>query len=165
MPVSTLANHTQDDIMIRLADHKDTKIIVALLKKFLLETCYGEKARMASENLEHLCKLVWMTQQYGYIWLAYAKDEPVGLLMAIKEPNMWLPESKELKEIVWYVMPEYRTSTLAGRLFLEFCKKGQALLKQGQIDQMFTTRMTTTDSVDYEKRGFELREMTYIKER
>jgi hypothetical protein len=137
--------------------------IVGLLKEFLSETSYSQ-AEAAGNNLEHLCKLAWTFQQYGYIWLAFHKDEPVGLLMSVKEPNMWLPSAKELREVVWYVKPEHRKNSIGGRLFLAYCKKGEELLKSGEIQGYFTTRMTTTDSIDYESRGFRQTEVTYIKE-
>lgn len=149
--------------MIRLATHDDTYLVTGLLKQFLNETSY-DLAVEASNNLEHLCKLTWMTLQYGYIWLAIVDEEPVGLLMAIKEPNMWMPKAHELKEIVWFVVPRYRTHSIGGKLFLNYCRKGEELLKSGAIKGYFTTKMTTTDTIDYEGRGFRKTEETYLKE-
>ena len=149
--------------MIKFASTDDTLTVVNLLKSFLQETSYSQ-AQEASENFEHLCKIVWMTLQHGYIWLAYVDELPVGLLMAIKEPNLWLPKAKELKELVWYIRPEYRKNSIGGKLFLNFCKKGEELLKSGEIQGYFTTKMTTTDTIDYESRGFRQTEVTYIKE-
>ena len=80
--------------MIKLATTDDTLIIVKLLKQFLTETSYSQ-ATEASQNFEHLCKITWMTLQHGYIWLAYVDEKPAGLLMAIKEPNLWLPQARE----------------------------------------------------------------------
>ena len=149
--------------MIRLATNKDTLMAVELLREFLSETSYSQ-AEAAGKNTEHLCKLVWTFQQYGYIWLAYHNEEPVGILMSVKEPNMWLPSAKELREVVWYVKPEHRTRSIGGKLFLQYCKKGEELLQSGDIQGYFTTRMTTTDTIDYESRGFRQTEVTYIKE-
>lgn len=150
--------------MIRFADNKDTRIIVALLKDFLSETAYAQSPE-AVNDLEHLCKITWTVQQHGYIWLAFIEEEPVGLLMAVKQPNMWLPRAKELRELVWFVRKEHRTSSIGGRLFLEFEKKGNSLLDQGIIDGYFTTRMATTDTINLDRRGFRLVEQTFIKER
>ena len=149
--------------MIRQATQDDTMTVVALLRQFLNETSY-EQGKEAAKDLEHLCKLTWLTFQNGYIWLAYVDEKPAGLLMAIKEPNMWFPKAKELREIVWFVLPEYRKNTIGGKLFLNYCKKGEDLLKQGLIQGYFTTKMTTTDTIDYEARGFRLKEQTYLKE-
>lgn len=149
--------------MIKLATTDDTLTVVNLLKQFLTETSYTQ-AEEASQNFEHLCKIVWMALQHGYVWVAYVSDKPVGILLAIKEPNIWLPKARELKELVWYIKPEYRKNTIGGKLFLSFCKKGEELLKSGEIQGYFTTKMTTTDTIDYESRGFRQTEVTYIKE-
>jgi predicted GNAT family acetyltransferase len=149
--------------MIRLATNKDTLIAVDLLREFLRETSYSQ-AEEAGRDRDHLCKLVWTFHQFGYIWLAFHKDEPVGILMSVKESNMWLPSARELREVVWFVKPEHRRSTIGGKLFLTYCQKGEELLESGEIQGYFTTRMTTTDSIDYESRGFRQTEVTYIKE-
>lgn len=150
--------------MIKLATHKDAKIILGLLQKFLQETAY-EQGLLASQNSEHLYKLIWSCMQHGYIWIAFVDDEPVGMLMSIKEPNMWLPHAHELRELVWYVLPDHRKNTIGGKLFLTFCNKGDNLLQSGLIDGYFTTRMSTTDNYNLQRRGFRLVEQTYIKER
>ena len=149
--------------MIRLANHSDTLAIVDLLKRFLSDTSYNQ-AQQASQDTEHLCKIVWLVQQHGYIWLAFKDEEPVGLLMAVKEPNMWLPSARELRELVWYVTPEHRNSTIGGKLFLQYCRKGDELLAEGEIQGYFTTQMTTTRSIDLERRGFKQTETTFLKE-
>jgi len=149
--------------MIRLAEHKDTKIILDLLVDFLQNTSY-QQASAASTDREHLCKLIWLCQQQGYIWLAFKNQQPVGLLMSVRNPNMWNPKIIELKELVWYVVAEHRNSTLGGRLFAEFCQQAEQLKQQGLIDVYFTTHMTTTAPINLERRGFRLTETTYIKE-
>jgi len=149
--------------MIRLADHKDTFVIVELLRRFLTETSYSQ-AEQAVKDTENLCKIIWLVQQHGYIWLAHQDSEPVGLLMAVKEPNMWLPSARELKELVWYVVPEARSSTVGGKLFLQYCKKGDELLAKKEIAGYFTTQMTTTKNIDLKRRGFKQTETTFLKE-
>lgn len=149
--------------MIRQATHKDTLVTVALLRKFLGETAY-KQAALAAKDLEHLSKIVWTCLQYGYVWLAYNDEEPIGMLMAVKEPNMWLPRANQLRELVWYVVPEHRHTTVGGKLFLTYCQRAQKLLDTGVIDGYFTTRMSSTDPIDYERRGFRLTEQTYLKE-
>lgn len=152
-----------DSKMIRLANHEDTKITVALLREFLKETTY-KQAELAAQNLEHLCKIVWMAQQTGYIWLAFVDEEPAGLLIALKEPNVWLPQARELREFVWFVLPKYRKTSIGGKLFIKYCQKAEELLKSGSIQHYFTTKMTTTDHIDYEARGFRKTEETFLKE-
>lgn len=150
--------------MIRLATSADTMKVVGLLRLFLSETSY-EQAKHAIDDLENLCKVVWTVHQFGYIWLAFDQEDPVGLLMAVKEPNMWSPKHKQLRELVWYVRPEYRTSTLGGKLFLKYCELGDDLMNNNIIEGYFTTRMATSPEINLERRGFRLKEYTYLKER
>lgn len=137
---------------------------ISLLQEFLQETSYKQSAQ-ASKNIEHLGKIVFTVMNNGYIWIAYDQDQPVGLLMAIKEPNMWFPQFRELRELVWFVKAQHRKGSVGGRLFKTFCDCADQLMEQNQIDGYFTTRMTTTDSINMERRGFHLKEMTYLKER
>jgi hypothetical protein len=88
----------------------------------------------------------------------------VGLLAATREQNIWIPEKVSLREIVWYVREEYRRSIGAGKLFIKFCEQAELLLKQDLIQGYFTTRMTTTEDYDLERRGFRLTEKLYIKD-
>ena len=149
--------------MIRLADFRDTRVITDLLRDFLQETAY-EQASLAANDFEHLAKVIWTVQQHGRIWLAYKEEQPQGLLMATVNPNMWYPQARELRELVFYVRPQVRNSTLAGRLFKEFCDYGDQLRAQGRIQGYFTTRMSTTTDFGLERRGFRLVEQTYLKE-
>ena len=137
---------------------------IRLLQDFLKETAYAQSVE-AANDIEHLGKLVFTVMNNGYIWIAYIDDKPAGLLMAVKEKNLWAPQHSELRELVWFVKEEHRKTSIGGRLFKTFCDMGDALLKDGKIDGYFTTRMTTTDDIDLERRGFRLTEKTYLKER
>jgi hypothetical protein len=142
----------------------DARHVITLMSSFLKETSYSQAAE-ASKDVEHLGKLAFTFLQHGYVWLAFVEEEPVGMLIAVKEPNMWSPKNIQLRELIWYVVPEHRKSTVGGRLFTKYCEVADQLLTQGKIDGYFTTRMTTTDPVGLERRGFKLKEQTYLKER
>ncbi len=151
--------------MIKLAKTTlDARCVIDLMQKFLLETSYSQ-AEAASKDIEHLGKLAFTFIQHGYIWLAFKDAEPIGMLIAVKEPNVWSPQNHQLRELIWYIIPEYRNSTIGGRLFAKYCEKGDELMENGSIDGYFTTKMTTTANYNLEKRGFKLKEYTYLKER
>lgn len=142
----------------------ESRDAIRLLQDFLKETAYSQ-SQEAANDIEHLGKLVFTVMNNGYIWISYIDDKPAGLLMAIKEKNLWAPQHCELRELVWFVKEEHRKTTIGGRLFKTFCDMGDTLLKQSKIDGYFTTRMTTTEDIDLERRGFRLTEKTYLKER
>ncbi len=142
----------------------DARHVIELMQKFLKETSYSQ-ALAASKDIEHLGKLAFTFMQNGYVWLAFNEAQPVGMLIATVEPNMWSPQNRQMRELIWYVVPEHRKATYGGRLFAKYCLKGEELLEKGVIDDYFTTRMTTTDPIGLERRGFKLKEFTYLKER
>lgn len=148
--------------MIRSATRSDLNTVTMLLMEFLSSTSYNSHT-LAVEP-EHIRKLAYSLLYSGYTWLYYQDDTPVGLLIAVKEPNIWIPAKKSLRELVWYVREAYRGTTGAGRLFVEFCKTGDELLNSGEIQGYFTTRMTTTTDYDLERRGFRLTEKLYLKD-
>jgi len=150
--------------MIKLAESLfDVADAISLVQSFLNETSYSQGA-LAASNREHLGLLVYRIKQHGYIWLAYVDNQPVGILMAVKEANMWIPSIIQMREMVWYVKPEYRNSSIGGRLFVAYTLQGEKLCKESVIQGYFTTRMSTTNSIDLERRGFRRTEETYLKE-
>jgi hypothetical protein len=150
--------------MIRQARSiEDLSDAVQVVQQFLLETSYDQGQR-ASKNIHHIGSLIHGIFQQGHIWLAYHNDEPVGILAAVIEPNMWIPEVRQMREIVWFIDPNHRSTTLGGKLWLKYQETAEQLLAQGTITGYFTTRMTTTDPINLERRGFRLTEMTYLKE-
>jgi hypothetical protein len=148
----------------QISTRVEARDAIRLLQDFLKETSYKQSLE-ASQDIEHLGKLVFTVMNNGYIWISYLDKEPVGLLMAIKDKNIWSPQTIELRELVWFVKPEHRKTTIGGRLFKTFCDMGDKLLKDCKIDVYFTTRMTTTDDYNLQRRGFRLVEQTYIKEK
>lgn len=148
--------------MIRTATRSDLNLVTDLVIEFLKSTSYHDHARTNDPN--HIRRMMYSLLYSGYIWLYYSGETPVGLLVAVKESNTWIPEKKSLRELVWYVREEYRNTVGAGRLFVEFCRKGDELLNSGEIDGYFTTRMATTTDYDLEHRGFRLTEKLYLKD-
>jgi hypothetical protein len=149
--------------MIHLAtSFKDIEDTINLLQQFLKDTAYSRyDIPMDREHLGRMCSHV---QKSGYIWIARKAGLPVGILMAVVEPNMWAPQHRQMRELVFYVDPQHR-GLISGRLFLKYCDQGDLLIKQGVIDAYFTSKMSTTTNYNLVNRGFRLTEQTYIKEK
>ena len=148
--------------MIRSATRSDLNTVTLLLVEFLSSTSYNKHTEEFEG--EHIRRLAYSLLYSGYTWLYYADDTPVGLLIAVREPNIWIPKKTSLRELVWYVREEFRGTVGAGKLFVEFCRTGDRLLNSGEIQGYFTTRMTTTTDYDLERRGFRLTEKLYLKD-
>jgi hypothetical protein len=148
--------------MIRLATRSDLNLVTDLLIDFLKETSYNNHTEVIDN--EHIRRLAFSVLHQGYIWLYFDNEVPVGVLAAVKEQNMWVPSKTTLREIVWYVKPQYRGTASAGKLFVKFCSTAEKLLNNKEISCYFTTRMTTTQDYDLESRGFRLTEKLYLKD-
>lgn len=141
----------------------DARHVIKMMQRFLNETSYNQ-AEEASRDVEHLGRLAFTFINNGYVWLAFDGEEPVGMLAALMEPNMWNPKVRQMRELIWYVVPEKRKSTVGGRLFKQYCLKGEELKQAGKINVYFTSMMSSTQACDLESRGFRCTEKTYIKE-
>jgi hypothetical protein len=148
--------------MIRLATRSDLNIVTDLLVEFLQSTSYNNHTDVIDR--EHIKRLVFTVIHHGYICLYFNEEIAIGLLVAVKEQNMWMPNKTSLRELVWFVREEYRGTLGAGRLFIKFCEQAEMLLNNNEIQGYFTTRMTTTRDYDLESRGFRLTEKLYLKD-
>jgi hypothetical protein len=148
--------------MIRLATRSDLNLVTDLIIEFLSATSYTKHTD--SIDRDHIKKLVFSVIHHGYIWLYFNEEVAVGLLIAVKEQNMWMPNKTSLRELVWYVREEYRGTIGAGRLFIKFCEQAEVLLNNDTIQGYFTTRMSSTRDYDLESRGFRLTEKLYLKD-
>jgi hypothetical protein len=148
--------------MIRLATASDISGIYDLISEFLQNTAYTEHSTELNE--QHLKKLVYASLHLGKIWLYEEDSQAQGLLIAIKEQNLWMPDKHSLRELVWYVRPQYRHKPSAARLFVEFCREGEKMLNNKEINGYFTTRMSTTTDYDLTKRGFREVERLFLKD-
>lgn len=148
--------------MITVADRGDLDTVVNLVTEFLTDTAYNKYA--ADVDAERIKKLCWGCLQLGHVWISWNHDKPTGLLMAIRESNVWIPEKISLKELVWYVKPQYRNGTAAGRLFSAFCTEAEKQLNTGSIEAYFIGVMSSTNTIDFERRGFRLAERLYMKD-
>lgn len=141
----------------------DVQNAIDVLVHFLHETSY-DIDEIDFAQREHLGKLVYtIINSNNYVWLAEVDSKTVGILIAVIEPNMWMPKLKQMRELVWFVLPEYRNTTIGAKLFLEYCNTAEELINNKKINGYFTTIMPTTKSIDLEKRGFELKEYIYLK--
>jgi len=148
--------------MIKLIDRGDLNIVSSLLYEFLSETSYSNHTN--DIDMQHLKRLAFSIIQIGWGWLYIVDGVPVGMLLAVKEANVWIPTKSSLRELVWYVKQDYRGTVGAGKLFVKYCSTAEKLLSAGEIDGYFTTRMGTTTDYDLESRGFRLTEKLYLKD-
>jgi hypothetical protein len=100
----------------------------------------------------------------GCILVAEHEDTIQGMLIAQVLCDPWLPHIKTMKEMAWWVEPEYRHTSMGYRLLMEYVKFGKELQQKEIIENFVLTNMTISPDFDLEKRGWRPIETNYVYE-
>lgn len=150
--------------MIRTLERSDYAYVAELLKEFAQETGLSD-FNLEFYNEHHAYQVLLRCEHTGVSLVATTgSGEIVGMLLSMRVPDLWLPNIVRLREIAWWVRPEYRGSSLGGRLFIEYCSRADDMLKMGQIAGYTMTKLVSSEDYNYERRGMRLIEATYMKE-
>lgn len=147
--------------MIRRASIFDMNFLICAMVE------YAEEAKIDvlnnNHNAEHV-KQVFRNIMAGK-GVILMDDRRRGFLAAAIAPNLWNPELLQLSEIAFWVDPAYRGGSVGGRLFLEFNRIADEMLKEGQVHLITTSLRGESPKLDYIKYGYTSNETTYIKEK
>jgi hypothetical protein len=85
-----------------------------------------------------------------------------GIILSLRDRDLWIPEIIRMRELAWWVRPEYRNTTVGARLFHAYTKAADELVSKGEIVSYTVSKMSFSPNLDYERRGFRFLESTYI---
>lgn len=141
-------------ITIRPASLDDMPWIVEQSKGFA--QFVGGKRQMAPKE-EKLRSLV----ETQIVLIAENGQGPMGFIAGVLTPNYWDDSITQLTEIAWWVAPEYRGTRAALTLLNAFDAIGEK-----RADQTFMALESDSpvNPRTLEKRGFRLKETSYLKE-
>ena len=148
--------------MIREASKFDLDECVEMMRKYASESPIF-KLRESAFHDSHYVRHFLFSLISGRCFI-FVESHYRGMLAAIVTPNIWCPGVNEVKELAWWVHPEYRNGTIGGKLFLAYKRKAEGLIKQGRAQVMTVSLMSSSPSIDLEGRGFKRIEATYCKE-
>jgi len=147
-------------MIIRQANKFDLPYIMKMLKHFseqtpidIMRSCYKE---------EYLNKLYHHIILGGGVAIVAESDQPMGMIMGIKDSNVWDPELKVLRELVYWVEPEYRNTTAGYRLLVEYNKVAKQLLDDNQIKLFTMTKMVNSPDLDFGRFGYKKTEEVWV---
>ena len=148
--------------MIRKATRYDIPMLLNLIKEYNKEIPIEVYKNKDLHDIEYVTNLLYtIIKARGFVLI---DDDFKGMLIAVVIANIWCPKSNELHELAWWVEPEYRQSSIGGKLWLEFNKEAQKMLDEKRIDVVYTSLMENSPSIDYSKRGFKKLETKYFRE-
>jgi GNAT superfamily N-acetyltransferase len=135
--------------MIREATKYDKKQIIELMKRFRSESEIEEFRELNNEEYWHRL-LDTILAGAGIIYI----EEGKGLIMGLITPSVWCDKTLTLHELAWYVLPEYRKTSIGYKLFLKYIEYGKQLKKQGRIKFFVMGKIGTSPNLKYDKYGF-----------
>lgn len=134
---------------IRQANKHDKTEIIKMMKLFKAESNIKQYQNLDNEIYWHRL-LDNILAGMGIVFI----EEGKGLLMAIITPTIWCDKTFQMQELAWYVLPEYRNTTVGYRLLKSYIDYGNKLKQEGRIAIFAIGKMITSPNVKYEKFGF-----------
>lgn len=145
---------------MRYATKYDMPHLIEMMKAYAEEA--GIKALKHNQNESHVRSLFYqMLKGRGFILV---DDQLRGFLAAYVTCNFWNSAVKELHEVAWWVMPEYRDTSIGGRLWLRFNKLAQDMLDQNRVQIVCTSLMPSSPEIDYTRYKFAPLQATFFRE-
>ena len=149
--------------MIRKATRNEIPILVGMMQEYSKQSPVPVLQSVEVHDVDHVGNLfLQMISGRGFVLI----DEHYrGFLAAIITNNVWCPSVRELHELAWWVKPEYRESTIGGRLWKEFNDRAGQMIKEKRIDFACTSVLANSPLIDYTKRGYQVMEATFFRDK
>ena len=101
-------------------------------------------------------------ERAGISYIAREDKQAVGMILSMAVQELWQPKIVRLRELAWYVRPEYRGTSVGAKLFVAYKQQAEQWLAKGKITGYTMSKLHNSDDFDYEKRGFKFIESTYL---
>ena len=143
---------------VRQATHEDIVHFLRMGRDFSVLANEPFDRESLTQHLEWL-----LDEERGVMFLAFEDDKAVGIAAGLWFPTFWDHSKITATELWWYVDPEYREAGIGGALM-------DALESWAHEVGAWRLSMVTIDGIApgveeyYEKRGYQMREKSFVKE-
>lgn len=146
---------------IRLANKFDQPEILDMLRHFREQTPIEDIKNC--DNSEYISSLYHVLLIGGGIALVAESDDTIiGMILGIIEQNIWDPDKHLLRELVYWVEPEYRGTSAGYRLLKEYNKLAEQLKEQKRIHMYTMTKMVNSPDIDFDRFGYRKIEEVWV---
>lgn len=97
----------------------------------------------------------------GVALLSSRDDVVTGMLIGFIDQSIWEPNIRVLKEMAYWVKPEYRGSSAGYRLINKYVELAEDMIASGKIQSCTISKMINSPDLDYGKFGFKKVEETW----
>ena len=149
-------------MIVRTADKFDIDKVIDLVKNFYDGVEFDLK-NCGNLDLEYVNKLYHHIILGGGVALvAEHKDTLVGIILAIKNPNIFYPDKIVMNELLIYVNPSHRKSSACYKMLLKYKEIGEKLIKDEKITTYTVTKTEHLDKIKFEKLGYRKSEEVWV---
>lgn len=138
---------------IRFADIHDTEYIIDMLKQYRQHSPIH--LHQATDDTHARAVLAHIFAGLGFVLVAEDVDNSLaGMLIALKNPNVWDPTILMLNELAYWVNPESRGSSAGYKLIKKYQEVADQLKSEGQIQAYTISKMINSPDLKYDRFGF-----------
>jgi len=146
---------------IRLSNKFDVNQILNLVSGFVNSAKLNKQIK---DNIDYN----YINQLYhhlilgaGLVIVAEENNKLIGIIAGIKSPNIWYTKDITLREIIFYITPNYRKGRTAYKLITEYNKIAKQMLDEGKINSYTMTNTEELHKIDYSRFGYNKIEETW----
>jgi GNAT superfamily N-acetyltransferase len=148
--------------LVRTLERADFDPVLDLMLEFSKES--GVDSYDRTDYDRTAAKMILLRCQTGGIsFVAQVDNRIVGMLLSICESDLWMPKIKRIRELAWYITPEYRNTRLGPFLYLEYVRQAERQRELKRITSYTMTKLRNSPDFDYERKGFRHIESTYVR--
>jgi hypothetical protein len=148
--------------MIRTAQAKDIEQCIELLKDFANASLY-DYSQWQDKDVEHARRVLFNLMKNEYLKVAELDGKIIGMIGAQREQDPWLLDRQRIRELFWWMTPEYRGTRWSALLFKQWQADTDRWIKLKIVDQVSLSTQPMSSQIELNKRGWQCVEQHWIK--
>lgn len=138
---------------IRLANKFDVTDFLEMVSHFQKTTDLPASIKNAN-NWEYINKLFHHIILGGGLILIAESDKTVGMIVGLKNRNVWDPDQYSIQELMLWVEPEYRKTRAGYMLVKEYTQTVKQMIADNEIVSATMSNTENLVNIDYTRFGF-----------
>lgn len=138
--------------MIRLANKWDTEALVDMLGRYKDVSPLGIHKQSTLDTARKV--LLHIFAGRGFAYVSEDSSGIHGMILALKNPNLWDEDAYAMHEVAYWVNPEKRGGTAGYKLIKAYVDHCKRLKEQGEISYFTISKMSSSPDLDYGRFGF-----------
>jgi len=145
---------------IRIANKFDTPYIINMLRHFREESPV-EKIKECN-NEQYITTLYTHILAGRGLALVAEYDQPIGMIIGYIDQSIWDPDIRILKELVYWVEPQYRHTTTGYRLLKKYNELANEYKLNNRIHLYTMTKLVNSPDLDFTRFGYTKTEEVWV---